>query len=276
MQVLEFLVSKYRHGLKIRLTENISPLDLACYHFTNDQVSSPNINFLLNADPTAAAECCTEQQWYPLHSAVSSGATLGTVIRALYKAHSDAASSLGWGRVSPLHIAAKRKNYASVTEFLVHKSAAEILTLEDHEGHTPLTLAAMHQTARVIASLVSRIPEGARQQGHRGWSLVHLAAVHNCNETTDAVTYLAKRFPDQLTSITWPCRSTPLHLACRKGASLDNIKTLARLNRSVLHITDGFGKTPYDLALRRSGTDPQSKAVIKFLQDFEANPMMRC
>ncbi|KAL7572694.1 hypothetical protein ACA910_008969 [Epithemia clementina (nom. ined.)] len=269
LEVLQYLVSKHPNGLKACLTENISPLDLACYHFSKERRSCGNIRFLLSAYPEAAGEKCNEHHWYPLHSAVSSGASLHSVILPLFKAYPKAISSLGKGAVSPLHIAAKQQNYARVTEFLVANSPMEILTTEDQEGHTPLTYAAMHQTARVIASLVGRLPEAHVQRGYRGWTLLHLAAVYNHNLQSDAVTYLAKRFPHQLTSLTWHCRSTPLHLACRKGAPLDNIKTLARLNRDVLQITDGCGKTPYDLALRR----PENDDVVNFLRDYEANPM---
>ena len=275
LPVLQFLVSKHPAALQARLTENISPLDLACYHYTNVCTSTPNVDFLLRAHPEAAGKCCTEQNWFPLHSAISSGAPLNSVIRPLVHAYPEALSALGKGIVSPLHLAARRKKYSKVTEFLVANSPAELLTTEDQVGHTPLTLAAMNQNARVISALLNRIPAMDQQRRHHGWTLLHLAAVHNDNASTNAVTYLAKRFPEQLLAATHSYLSTPLHLACRKGAPMDNIKTLARLNRNVLQMTDGFGKTPYDLAMRRARTDKQFMEVALFLREYEANPLVQ-
>lgn len=274
LEVLQFLVNHSPESLHARLTENISPLDLACYHYNSsrankncdrEQSSSlatcKNIQFLLTAHPEAARVCCNELNWYPLHSAVMSHAPLENVIKPLYAAYPAAASSLGRGLDSPLHLACKKRNYDEVVAFLVQNTEDHVLNTPDRDGRTPTLLAAIYQTPRVIAMLVDRTH---RRTDHRGWNLIHLATVYN---SVEAVRFLCERFPEMLSGRTMVCGSTPLHLACRRGGNVDIVKALIEYNPSVQLMRDTEGLTPRELASERLGKFSNLSPVVQYLNE---------
>ena len=111
----------------------------------------------------------------------------------------------------------------------------------------------------VVTFLVESQPQVLDQVDNSGRTVLHYSAI--CNSLSkDVIDYLVSQNERRLL-MTTAKGSTPLHLACARQQSLDNLMLFVDKEKSVLRVRNNKGRTPFFLAC----CEKTSLEVIKYL-----------
>tara|TARA_B100000780_G_scaffold256660_1_gene205963 strand:- start:1380 stop:2393 length:1014 start_codon:yes stop_codon:yes gene_type:complete len=100
----------------------------------------------------------------------------------------------------------------------------------------------------IIEYLIEIYEQGVQHLIEHGRSCLHLAILYHCSPPIIAI--LLNVFPNAAFIKTKLLEQTPLHYACRYGASIDIVRILTNANRELLKEEDSTGRLPLHVALR--------------------------
>jgi len=125
---------------------------------------------------------------------------------------------------------------------------------------------------QLIPRIIEDFPEEASRPivvNDMGRECVRLPLHEVCRSKPpfDVVDALIKTYPEALRSQETVHHFTPLHFACRYGASSEVIQRLTEASPASVSLKDKFGNTP--MMLTRRSSQPNRGSILELLENFQ-------
>jgi ankyrin repeat protein len=259
LEVLEFLVERRPHALRVKDTRGYLPRHVAARFKASAEV----VQRLVERCPEALL-IEDGAGWLPLHGAVDAWAPLA-VIRCLVGAQPQALERQASPTGSlPLHLAASARAPTEVVRLLADADP-HALAGRDRTGSLPLHLAvaaaAPSGSLKTVQLLIDKHPEALLEARHDGWLPLHVAAR---TASPELIRLVAVMGPDAVR--VRECRGwLPLHAAaCSRRPHVESVRALADAHPEALHARCNDGWLPLHLAVLYALVPAD---VVQFLAD---------